>query len=95
MKSEVPIPTGIFVSPTTLNTDIRQYVTEFKRHGPLALVVWFDFICTQTGIKLTRDDVRCELRFREFDREKKRKDREVLEARKESELRERHARKKQ
>lgn len=82
------------VSPTSSNADVCRYFLEFKRHGPPALVVQSGFICTQTGIELTRDDVLRELHFLEVERAKKRRDKLELEGQKETELFERRAQKK-
>lgn len=73
------------VTPHALNTDIRRYLLDFKRHGPPDLRVRGGFICTERGIELTRPDVRSELRLLELDREQRRKEKEEMVARREKE----------
>lgn len=74
------------VYPAELNSNVRRYFVEFKRNGPPEPVLRSGYICTQTGIELTRGDVRSELRLLEVERAKKRRDREEAENQKASDL---------
>lgn len=76
---------GGMQSATEFKTDLRRYITDFKRHGLPMPRIEYGFICTREGIELTREDVREELKVVEEQRREKEKERALMEASKYSE----------